>query len=125
MSAEAAQPLLVDPKLLAEGKIDIRPDYPVEAQAQGLSGSGVFVLHIHQSDGRVVSVAIQKSTGHKILDEATVSKFSNLRFKTHMVSTITIPVEFALPRQSQRNLAAVTQLRTIDPFPRSVRMNSR
>jgi len=127
MSAEAAQPLFVDQKLLAEGKIDIRPDYPAQAQAQGLTGAGVFVLHVHQGDGRVVSVEIQKTTGHKILDEATVSKFSNLRFKPRTVSTITIPVEFTLPRQGKqlRNLTAVAQLRSVEPFPRVGRMTGK
>jgi TonB family protein len=124
ISAEAAQPLLVDPKLLAEGKIDIRPDYPAQAQAQGLTGAGVFILRVHQGDGRVVSVEIQKTTGHKILDEATVSKFRNLRFKPHTVSTVRIPVQFTLPPQNERlrNLAAIAQVRSIEPFPRAGRM---
>ena len=115
---------MVDQKLLAEGKIDIRPDYPAQAQAQGLTGAGVFILHVHQSDGRVISVKIQKTTGHKILDEATVSKFSNLRFKPHTVSTVRIPVEFTLPAQSKqlRNLTAVAQVRSVEPFPRAGRM---
>ena len=102
ISVDAAEPLLVDEKLVASGKIDIRPDYPAEAQAERLTGAGVFILHVNQFSGRVVSVEIGKSTGHKILDQAAVAKFSNLRFKPDTVSRVKIPVEFTLPPQSQK-----------------------
>ena len=127
ISAEAAQRLLIDEKLLAEGKINIRPEYPAKAQAQGLTGTGVFILHVRQGDGRVGSVEIQKTTGHKILDEATVSKFSNLRFKPNLVSAVKIPVEFTLPPRSHepRNLAAIADLHSVEPFPRLGRMTGR
>jgi TonB family protein len=121
-SADAAQPLLVDQKLMAAGKIDIRPEYPAKAQAEHLTGAGVFVLHVHQGTGRVISVEIQKSTGHAILDDATVAKFSNLRFKPQTVSTLKIPVEFTLPNRTEstsrlHNLPAVAQFRSDVPFP--------
>ena len=126
ISAEAAQRLLIDEKLLAEGKINIRPEYPAKAQAQGLTGTGVFILHVRQGDGCVVSVEIQKTTGHKILDEATVSKFSDLRFKPHTVSTVKIPVEFTLPPQNQhRNYAGIADLRSVEPLPRPAGMTGR
>ena len=63
-SAIAAQPRLVDEELVAAGKIDIRPEYPVEAQAQRLTGTGVFVLHVDPKNGQVSSIDIEKSTGH-------------------------------------------------------------
>ena len=102
ISVNAAEPILVDQDLDASGKIDIRPDYPAEAQAQRLTGGGVFILHVNQRSGRVASVEIGKSTGHKILDQASVNKFSNLRFKPDTVSRVKIPIEFVLPPRSQQ-----------------------
>lgn len=80
--------------------MDIRPDYPAEAQAQRLTGSGVFVLHVDSNTGLVRSVEVKQSTGHKILDDASVSAFSNLRFKAGTVSRVKIPVTFTLPADS-------------------------
>jgi TonB family protein len=87
----------VDEKLVADGKIDIRPPYPAEAQAQRLTGNGVYVLHVDPTNGSVASVAIEKSTGHKILDEAAVTTFTNLRFKPHGALRVKIPVTFTIP----------------------------
>jgi hypothetical protein len=43
------------------------------------------------------SVEVEKSTGHKILDDAAVAKFKNLQFKPQTVARVTIPVEFKMP----------------------------
>jgi len=97
LSARASQPVLVDEKLVADGKMDIRPSYPAEAQAQGLTGSGVYVLHVNPKNGSVSYVAIEKSTGHKTLDDAALTTFANLRFKPHGLQRVTIPVTFTIP----------------------------
>ena len=102
ISANAAEPVLVDQALIDSGKIDIRPEYPAQAQLRAWTGAGVFILHVSQPNGRVVSVDVQKSTGHKILDQAAVNKFSNLRFKPDTVSRVKIPIEFVLPPRSQQ-----------------------
>ena len=96
-SAIAAQPRLVDEGLVAEGKIDIRPEYPAEAQAQRLTGTGVFVLHVDPKNGLVRSIDIEKSTGHKLLDDASVKAFANLQFKRRLASRVKIPVSFVMP----------------------------
>jgi TonB family protein len=97
-SAIAAQPRLVDEELVAEGKIDIRPEYPAEAQAQRLTGTGVFVLHVDPKNGQVSSIDIEKSTGHKLLDDAAVKTFGNLQFKRHIALRVKIPVTYVMPR---------------------------
>lgn len=112
ISADAAQPLIIDEKLVAEGKIDIRPDYPAEAQAQGLTGAGVFVLHVDPKSGRVSSIEVEKSTGHKILDNASIAAFTDLRFKPHTVLRVKIPVTFTMPGDGRgprvvRNVPAI------------------
>jgi len=96
LSVSATEPQFVDQELVNRGKIDIRPEYPAEAQAQGMQGAGVFVLHVHQKSGRVVSVAIEKSTGYKILDDAAVARFATLRFKPETAAKVKIPLEFKM-----------------------------
>ena len=91
---------MVDEKMVADGKIDIRPDYPAEAQAQRLTGAGVFVLHLDPNNGRVRSISVEKSTGHKILDDASIATFTNLRFKPNTALRVKIPVSFIMPPDS-------------------------
>lgn len=97
LSAYGAEPQFVNQKLIDDGKIDIRPEFPAEAQAQRLEGSGIFVLHLQHSNGRVRAVEVQKSTGHKILDDAAIAKFMTLQFNLQTVATVKIPVEFKMP----------------------------
>ena len=101
-ASAAAPPVLVDERLIAEGKMDIRPEYPAEAQAQRLTGSGVFVLHVDCRSGLVRSVEVQTSTGHKILDDASITVFRNLRFKPDGASRVKIPVTFTMPSETVR-----------------------
>ena len=56
-----------------------RPEYPYEARRQHATGSGVAVLHVDLASGNVTSVALEQSTGHAILDAATVSAFLHER----------------------------------------------
>lgn len=100
-SAIAAQRQLVDQELVADGKIDIRPEYPPEAQAQRLTGTGVFVLHVDRKNGLVRSIEVEKSTGHKILDNASIAAFTVLRFKPYTVLRVTIPVAFVMPADAR------------------------
>ena len=115
ISANAAEPVLVDQALIDSGKIDIRPEYPAQAQLRAWTGAGVFILHVSQPNGRVVSVDVQKSTGHKILDDAAIAKFASLQFKPHTVSTVTIPVEFTSPLLLRRALPAAAFIGTAGP----------
>jgi len=87
--------------LLVGGKVEA-PEYPPEARAQGLTGSGVFILHVDPGNGRVTSVEVGKSTGEKILDEASLKKFANLRFKPNTVSRVKIPVTFTISPETNK-----------------------
>jgi TonB family protein len=93
----ASPPSIIDDRLVASGKIDIRPPYPSEALSQHLTGSGVFVLHVDPKSGAVSSVQVEQTTGHKVLDDASVDAFRNLRFKPRGFSRVTIPVTFEIP----------------------------
>src|SRR5207253_1666601 len=56
------------------GKIAVifapQPEYPLEARKKHLKGDGMLLLHIDMPSGNVTSVDVEKSTGHKILDDA-------------------------------------------------------
>jgi TonB family protein len=58
-----------------------KPDYPVEARAHHLTGSGMFIIIVHPNTGRVTEVRIARSTGYSILDQAATRAFSQWRFK--------------------------------------------
>jgi TonB family protein len=58
-----------------------KPDYPIDARARHITGSGIVVIRIHVKTGRVVEARVWRSTGHAILDQAAIRAFSQWRFK--------------------------------------------
>jgi TonB family protein len=52
------------------------PNYPAEALKQHLTGRGVFNLKIRPKTYTVSEVAVVKSTGYKILDDAAIKALS-------------------------------------------------
>src|SRR5207302_10826969 len=56
-----------------------RPPYPYEARARREQGSGLAVLTVDPATGNVTNVVMRASTGVGILDEVTVSTFSQWR----------------------------------------------
>ena len=48
--------------------------YPVEALKKGITGKGSLKLTINR-DGNLVDINVVNSSGHKILDEATIKAF--------------------------------------------------
>jgi len=73
-----------------------RPEYPYEARRQRTTGSGVAVLSIDPASGRVVEVAMLRSTGSAVLDNATISGFRRWRFKAGTVSRVQSPITYTL-----------------------------
>jgi TonB family protein len=57
------------------------------------SGKGLFALHF-RPDGRVSSVTVEKSTGHKTLDDEAVSTFAQWRCRPGAYTVIRIPLSF-------------------------------
>lgn len=77
------------------------PRYPLDAQGQRPMGHGVVLMEIDVETGRVKSVKIHKSTGHKILDEAAIQAFRRWRFKPGTPRFVHSPISFADPHESQ------------------------
>jgi TonB family protein len=55
------------------------PQYPADAKAHHLTGSGAFALHV-LPDGTVKRVETLKSIGHPSLDRAAIAAFERWRF---------------------------------------------
>jgi TonB family protein len=70
------------------------PQYPAEAKAKRLTGSGVFALHI-RPDGRIARVDTEKSIGHRILDDAAITAFREWRFHPSEAAwVLRIPIRY-------------------------------
>jgi len=72
-----------------------RPEYPHEARARRVTGSGVAKLTV-DGGGRVVEVTMVRSTGSAVLDAATISGLRRWRFAPGTVSTVQTPVTYTL-----------------------------
>jgi protein TonB len=94
----AAEPVKFEKRLLAGGDFPphYRPPYPVEARRQGLTGNGVYILHIDSKTGEVRSVSVQKSTGQKLLDDAVLAACVHWRFNPHTVTDVRFPITFSI-----------------------------
>ena len=56
-------------------------------------GKGLFLLHLDQKTGRVLSVDVAKSTGFAVLDQSAIAAFRQWRFRPGPKS-VRIPLEF-------------------------------
>ena len=71
------------------------PEYPAEARARNLGGSGIFVLHVDRRRGTVKFVTIERSTGYKLLDNAAINSLKRWRFVPNIVAPIVkVPFTF-------------------------------
>lgn len=84
----ANAPLKEEPALYAK-----RPEYPVDAKRQHLTGSGLFAIHIRQ-DGTVERVQVIKSIGHTSLDQAAMAAFRQWRFRPHSIKIVRAPIRY-------------------------------
>lgn len=75
-----------------------RPDYPKEAKQKHLTGSGVLVLRVDKASGKVTSAKMEKSTGHKILDDSAIRAFKNWSFQSGKFSVVHVPITYTLNR---------------------------
>jgi len=74
-----------------------KPDYPLEARKRHWGGVGWFLMHIDQNTGAVTSVEILESTGHAILDQASINALNKWRFKPRKgVTKVKTPIKFTM-----------------------------
>lgn len=74
----------------------VSPYYPLEARRKHETGRGLLIMRVDRQTGKVTSVTMGKSTGHKDLDDASIRAFSQWRFRPGAVKTeiIKIPIAF-------------------------------
>jgi TonB family protein len=72
-----------------------RPDYPMEARRNHLTGTGIFAMHV-RPNGTVSSVSVIQSTGHAILDQAAIGAFIRWRFWSGTPPTVKAPLTFSM-----------------------------
>jgi TonB family protein len=65
-----------------------QPDYPAEARARHLIGSGMFLIRVPVKTGRVIEVRVVQSTGQALLDAAAVAALKQWRFKPGAIPPI-------------------------------------
>jgi TonB family protein len=71
--------------------------YPEAAQKAQLSGSGLYELQINKA-GVTTAVAILKSSGKPVLDQAARSAFLKWRFKPGVFARVRVPVSWSVNR---------------------------
>jgi protein TonB len=78
-----------------------RPEYPRLAREAGWEGTVVLLVEV-MPDGKAGTVALHKSSGHSVLDDAAVEAVQGWRFKPAMygnfpiMSVVQLPVRFDL-----------------------------
>ena len=88
---------LADEELMKYAVWSPGPGYPEEAQQSKIVGSGLYELRINKT-GKTTEVAIVKSSGSRVLDQAARSAFMNWRFKPGIFVRIRMPVTWAARR---------------------------
>lgn len=90
-----AKPMPLTDKQIAQMSVYTpNPDFPSAARYTGLSGRGIFRLHVRTSTGHVDSVQVVKSTGHKIFDDAALKALLQWQLRAHGAELLDIPVSF-------------------------------
>jgi protein TonB len=73
------------------------PDYPYEARARRMTGSGIAELQIDPKTGFVTKARMVVSIGHAVLDEAALKAFRQWHFKPG-TETVRIPITYTMAR---------------------------
>jgi TonB family protein len=84
-----------------------RPRYPVDAQGRRPTGRGIVAVEINRETGWVISAKMEKSTGNKLLDDATIEAFSRWRFKPGTVRYVRSPITFTVRGQPSYQQSAL------------------
>ena len=73
------------------------PAFPEEAQKAKIAGNGLYELRINKA-GATTEVAIVKSSGSAVLDNAARNAFKKWRFKPAIFTRVRVPVSWSVNR---------------------------
>jgi TonB family protein len=106
------EPLTIPAEKVAEVAISHpTPEYPAQARAQRLSGTGVFELQVSLETGEVTSVTVATSTGHSVLDRAATKTLKRWKFRPHTVTRVKLPITFKAPQKRSNQTMQPTDQR--------------
>lgn len=74
----------------------VPPAYPTAARRAHLTGRGILVGQVDVRTGHVTSVRMEKSIGHKILDDAALNAFRQWRFKPGTIRKFRTPISYTM-----------------------------
>ena len=74
----------------------VPPDYPFEARRSHITGRGILFGQVDYKTGNVTSVRMEKSTGSRILDQATLNAFRQWRFKPGTTRQFRTPIAYTM-----------------------------
>ena len=72
-----------------------KPDYPPEARQKHITGYGIFDVSVRPRTGLVTHVAIFRSTGSKVLDDAAVRTLLRWQTRPGVVRGLRVPLSFS------------------------------
>ena len=72
------------------------PEYPVEARARHITGSGKYEVTFHPKTGVVTHAKVFQSTGSKLLDDTAMKALSRWRARPGRFTRVRIPFTFSL-----------------------------
>jgi TonB family protein len=70
------------------------PEYPYQAVRANIIGSGICVMIVDPTSGKVTNAMMAQSTGNAILDKVTTDTFRRWRFKPGTVSEVRVPISY-------------------------------
>jgi TonB family protein len=96
------------------------PKYPTVARRDRLEGAGVFHIHFDIQTGQVRRVTVLHSTGHAVLDEASIIALRQWKIKPHTFQEIKVPLSFRLVADDPTSASASAHRESIlyAPAPR-------
>jgi TonB family protein len=72
------------------------PEYPAAARDRSVEGQCVVFGNVDFATARLTAVRIERSTGHKILDQAALHAVRQWRFKPRLLRQFRVPIRFEL-----------------------------
>jgi TonB family protein len=73
------------------------PEYPFTAREYRMQGEGWFRVSFAR-DGKVTDVQVLKTTGHQMLDKASISALWHWHAKPGLRRELDLPIDFSIPR---------------------------
>jgi TonB family protein len=79
--------------------VRVLPDWSVEDRRRGNVGAGLYRMVVDVKTGKVASVTVLRSTGHRTLDDSVANALRQWRWKPGTWKQFDIPVTFTMGRR--------------------------